>query len=136
MSRYIDLGAVERKRYVMAPEHDVVLVVDDEDEARDALTQLLEFEGFKVFGCRHGLDALEYLGKSDPPCVIVTDIRMPVMDGLEFRKFLLGDARLARIPIIVVTGLDPFASTALGAQRVFRKPVDVEALVAAVRRNC
>ena len=55
---------------------------------------------------------------------------------MEFRKALLGDARLARIPVIVVTGLDPFVSTALAAQRVFRKPVNVEALVAAVRQNC
>jgi CheY-like chemotaxis protein len=121
---------------VMRPEEDVVLVVDDEDDARVTMTQLLELEGFKVFGARHGLEALEYLEKSDLPCVIVTDIRMPVMDGVEFRKALLGDARLARIPVIVVTGLDPFASAALGAQRVFRKPVNVEALVAAVRQNC
>ena len=120
----------------MAPEHDVVLVIDDEDDARDAMTQLLEFEGFRVLGYSNGLDALEYLEKADPPRVIVTDIRMPVMDGLEFRKALLGHARLARIPLIVVTGLDPFVSAALGAQHVFRKPVDVEALVAAVRQNC
>jgi CheY-like chemotaxis protein len=115
---------------------DLLMVVEDEEEARTFLIQILEYEGFKVVGFSNGADALDYLVKSAEPCLIVLDIRMPVMDGPQLRAAMLQDPRLARIPVVVVTALDPSAAAGLLPVRVFRKPVNVEALIAVVRQHC
>lgn len=120
----------------MSRENDVILVVEDEEEARTVLTQILEFEGFKVIGFSNGAEAFDYLVKSEEPCLIVLDIRMPVMDGPQLRSALLQDPRLAKIPTVVVTALDPSAAAGLSPVRIFRKPLDVDALLAVVRQHC
>jgi CheY-like chemotaxis protein len=61
---------------------------------------------------------------------------MPVMDGAQFRAAMLRERRLANIPVVVVTAFEPPAAANLGALRVFRKPVDVDALLNTVRENC
>jgi CheY-like chemotaxis protein len=120
----------------MAADANTVLVVEDEEEARTSLVQILEFEGFGVVGFSNGAEALEYLAQSGQPCLIVMDIRMPVMDGPQLRSTMLRDPRLAKIPVIVVTALEPSAAAGLSALRVFRKPLDVDALVSVVRQHC
>jgi CheY-like chemotaxis protein len=120
----------------MAADGDTVLVVEDEEEARASLVQILEFEGFRVLGFSNGAEALDYLTQSGQPCLIVMDIRMPVMDGRQLRSALLQDPRFAKIPVIVVTALEPSAAAGLSALRVFRKPLDIDALVSVVRQNC
>jgi two-component system, chemotaxis family, chemotaxis protein CheY len=120
----------------MAGHEEIVLVVEDDEEARDFLVQIFEFEGFKALGFANGTEALAHLQNPEEPCVIVLDIRMPVMDGPQFRSALLRDPRLAKIPVVVVTALEPSAAAGLSALRVFRKPVDVDALVSVVRQNC
>ena len=112
------------------------MVVEDDEQARRLLSQILEFEGFSVVGFANGAEALRYLEKSEPPCLIILDLRMPVMDGSEFRAAMLRDPRLAKIPAVVVTAFDPSAARELSALRVFKKPVDVEALLGVVRENC
>jgi CheY-like chemotaxis protein len=64
------------------------------------------------------------------------DLRTPVMDGPRFRAALLQDPRLAKVPVVVVTALDPSAAAGLGALRVLRKPVDIEVLVSVIRQHC
>lgn len=113
-----------------------VVVVDDEAEARDFLQQILELEGFEVQGFANGAEALDYLNHSAQPCLIILDLRMPVMNGPQLRAALLKDPRLAAIPIVVVTALEPAAAAGLSPVRVFRKPIDVEALVGVVRQHC
>jgi CheY-like chemotaxis protein len=120
----------------MAGENEVVVVVEDEEEARTALTRILEFEGFKAIGFSNGAEALEYLVKSEQPCLIILDIRMPVMDGPQLRSAMLQDPRLAKIPVVVVTAMDPSAAAGLSPAWVFRKPVDVDALLVVIRRHC
>jgi CheY-like chemotaxis protein len=70
---------------------DAVVVVEDEEEARTFLVQILQYEGFNAIGFANGLEALEYLQKAEPPCLIVLDLRMPMMDGPEFRAAQLSD---------------------------------------------
>jgi CheY-like chemotaxis protein len=120
----------------MAADGDIVVVVEDEEEARTSLVQILEFEGFRVLGFSNGAEALEYLERSEQPCLIVMDIRMPVMDGPQLRSALLRDQRLAKIPVVVVTAMEPSAAAGLSALRVFKKPLDVDALLRVVRNNC
>ncbi len=118
-------------------DNDTVLVVEDEDEARRFLVEILNFEGFKAVGFSNGAEALNYLYTAAAPCLIVLDILMPVMDGRQFRAAMLQQPHLAKIPVVVVTALD--ASTAerdLNAVRILRKPLDINAFLAVVRAHC
>jgi CheY-like chemotaxis protein len=117
-------------------DNDVILVVKDEDEARTFLIRILEFEGFRAVGLSNGAEALEYLMKSERTCLIVLDLRLPVMDGPQLRSALLQDPRLAKIPVVVVTALDPSAAADLSPVRIFRKPFDVDTLLSVVRQHC
>lgn len=116
-------------------EADVMLVEDDADSRTD-LAELLQLEGYKVVAFANGAEALDHLVQSSPPRLIVMDVRMPVMDGSRFRSALLRDTELAKIPVVIVTGFEPPAAASLSALRVLRKPVDVDALLAAIRENC
>jgi CheY-like chemotaxis protein len=116
-------------------EADVMLVEDDPDSRTD-LAELLELQGYKVVAFANGAEALDHLVQFSPPRLIVTDLRMPVMDGSRFRSALLRDAELAKIPVIVVTAFAPPAATSLSALRVLRKPLDLKALFTTIRENC
>lgn len=121
----------------MTSSDDEVMVIEDELEARVNLVELLELEGFKATAYANGAEALaELQSRINLPCLIVLDIRMPVMDGPQFRAALLGDARLSGIPIVVVTGFDPSAAAKLAVLRVFRKPLDIDAFLNTVKANC
>jgi CheY-like chemotaxis protein len=114
----------------MFEDDDIVFVLEDEEEARTFLIRILEFEGFRALGFPNGAEALDYLKKAQEPCcLIVLDINMPVMNGHQFRSALLRESRLAKIPVVVVTALDPPVATVLSVVRVFRKPVDIDAFI-------
>jgi CheY-like chemotaxis protein len=121
---------------MMAGNNDIVLIVEDEEQARAFLTQILEFEGFKVFGFANGAEALAYLEKSAQPCLIVLDLSMPIMNGPQFRAAMIRDSRLKTIPVVVVTALDPGAAAGLSPVKVFTKPIDADDLLATIRQYC
>jgi CheY-like chemotaxis protein len=120
----------------MVSHEDLIVVVEDEPESRALLVMLLQLEGFKVVAFPNGGEALHYLANSAPPCLVIFDIRMPVMDGTQFRSAMLQDPRLAKIPAVVVTAFEPLATENLAALRVFRKPLDFDALLSTVRKSC
>lgn|SRR5487761_320406 len=116
---------------------EVVLVVEDEDQARELLTEILTFEGFKALGFPNGAEALTYLNTApEPPCLIVLDILMPVMNGRQLRAEMLKKKELAEIPVIVISALDPAEARDLKPARVIPKPINIDALVNAVRAVC
>ena len=112
------------------------MIVEDEPEARTLLVMLLQLEGFKVVAFPNGSEALHYMANSAPPCLVIFDIRMPVMDGTQFRSAMLHDPSLAKIPAVAVTAFEPLATGNLAALKVFRKPLDFDALLSTVRANC
>ena len=71
----------------------------------------------------------------DPPCLVLLDLTMPVMDGLEFLRVKKGDVALAPIPVVVVSAVSEQARGA-GAQGILKKPVDIDLLLAVVRQYC
>lgn len=113
-----------------------VLVVEDEEESRQALMQILELEGFSTVGASNGAEAMDYLRTSLRPCLIVLDLNMPVMNGRQLRAELRQVEELAIIPVVVVSAQESFAAGDLGAVGAFRKPLDVDALVKVVVDNC
>lgn len=81
----------------------VVMVVDDEPEICTLLRFVLEKEGYDVTEACNGQEALDRIGQSGLPDVMILDIMMPVMDGFTLNMRLQADERTRRIPILVLT---------------------------------
>lgn len=79
-----------------------VLIVDDNDDSRDILALILGMHGFTCIQARDGVEALEQ-ARTYNPTVIVTDIFMPRLDGVDFTRKLRADPELANIPVIAQT---------------------------------
>ena len=113
-----------------------ILVVEDDAGAREALSDILQEEGFDVSQAANGREALDQLEGGMRPCVILLDLVMPVMDGWEFRERQLRQASLAPIPVVVLTATAGEGPEAVPERDVLRKPVDFEALLARVESHC
>ena len=114
----------------------LVLVVEDDPETRHFLVDVLTHQGFRTEGAHNGLQALEKLFALLPDLVLA-DIAVPGIDGIELCRRLRADARTRRIPVIAITGYDDrdYRDRAMlaGADRVLNKPCDLDTLVRAVR---
>jgi DNA-binding response OmpR family regulator len=84
---------------------DKVLVVDDEWELRNLLTEFLTGEGYDVIQASNGEEALE-LAEKEEPQVILLDVKMPGIDGIEVCRRLKEEDKTRFIPIIMVTALE------------------------------
>jgi CheY-like chemotaxis protein len=116
---------------------DRVLVVEDDVDTAEALSQFLAFRGYHSVVTHNGQEALDLLRCGGRPCLILLDIMMPVKDGWDLREDLLADRELAGIPVVVVTA-DIAAIARAESLRVplLVKPVDPSKLIAAVERYC
>lgn len=113
-----------------------VLVVEDDDDIRDMICELLEHEGYKVEQARNGAEALNHLRRQDrEPCIVLLDLMMPVIDGWQVLEVLRQDDRLMTIPVAVISA-SAVAKPLPPGVRVFKKPVVLKALVEAVREAC
>jgi len=81
-----------------------ILIVEDCEEIRVDLAELLSDEGYEVVTAQHGAEALTLLEAGPAPSLILLDLMMPVMDGWQFRKQQLGKPHLAGIPVLLLTG--------------------------------
>jgi CheY-like chemotaxis protein len=115
-----------------------VLIVEDDTDLRQALSQILADEGYRVDGAEHGLHALEQLRDGCRPCVILLDLTMPVMNGWQFRDQQRQDPDLAEIPVVVISAGANLSEqiVPLGIQDYIRKPIQLGQLLATVQRYC
>ena len=81
-----------------------ILLVEDDQDHRDALTQLIEEGGYDVVSANDGLQAMERMRWGLRPNAILLDMRMHVMNGWEFRRELGRDPAYSRTPVIVMSG--------------------------------
>src|SRR5262245_6942739 len=82
-----------------------VLVVEDDAPTREVVGLILSSQGYATREAKNGQEALDRLRQGPPPGLILLDLAMPVMDGFEFRRRQLGDAALASVPVVVLSGL-------------------------------
>ena len=80
-----------------------VLVIEDDDEIRESFEELLRLDGHKVTAVRNGLEGLALLARSAAPRLILLDLMMPEMTGVEFLARLQENPQLKQIPIVAVT---------------------------------
>jgi CheY-like chemotaxis protein len=106
-----------------------VLVVDDDQAIREALSDVLGELGYDVAVAGDGQQALDCLRQGCNPYVILLDLGMPVMDGWQFRRELLQDPRFAGLNVVVITAVRDQRVDALQVTDVLTKPVQLERLL-------
>jgi len=123
----------------MAAAVDILLVEDNANDAELTLRALKQRNlANQVFVCRDGAEALDFFftGATPVPKVVLLDLKLPKVDGLEVLRRLKDDARTKSIPVVVLTSSreepDIERAYTLGANSYIVKPVDFEAFARAV----
>jgi two-component system, OmpR family, response regulator MprA len=113
----------------------IVLVVDDDHAIQEVMGMALEMEGYQVLLAGDGYEAIEKL-KAEAPAIILFDMFLPRMDGLEFAAELSRLGLRPAIPIVVVSGDDRGRQKAIqiGAEGYLLKPFTIDDLLAQVSR--
>lgn len=125
----------------MIDESKKILIVDDDEEIRNALADVLEMAGFDVFQAhdgQHALDQLLALSEEQLPGLIILDLMMPVMDGSRFLELIETTYRgtLSKIPVVLSSANAHLTSKKIEfAVGILKKPFDIDELVRVVERH-
>jgi CheY-like chemotaxis protein len=111
-----------------------VLLVDDHDDGREVLTEFLSVSGFEVEDCNSGEAALEKIEARGVPGVVVTDLTLGEMSGVELAKKLHANDKLKSVPVVAVTGHIGYDNKEGLFTEVLPKPVPLPRLVETVKR--
>lgn len=114
-----------------------LLVVDDEAGVCSVLSEVLSDEGFKVTVVHNGVDAIARMYASKPRLVLL-DLMLPQMDGLEVLEQMRHDRELKRIPIVAMSAAPALLQAAKtnGADEILQKPFNAGDIVSAVLKHC
>lgn len=120
-----------------------VLVVEDDQAIREALTMMLELDGHRVIVAENGAEGLARLqALADEPCLILLDLFMPVMDGASFLEHLRANPQhaVASIPVVLVSAAssnDARLKQAIEkASGYIKKPINLEQIDQVVKDFC
>ncbi|VAX21012.1 hypothetical protein MNBD_NITROSPINAE02-476 [hydrothermal vent metagenome] len=115
-----------------------ILIIDDEPEVREMIAYCLDEVKAEIVEAGNGLEALDVI-KNNPPHLIISDIRMPVMDGFSFLKALKRHDKMKSIPVIVVTANGQMETSEkvfrLGAEDFISKPIKKDDFIPRVRKH-
>jgi len=117
--------------------HKSILIVEDDVSIRDVLKMVLEMDGYLVYIASNGEEALaklRALKENAKPCLILTDLMMPKMDGWQFIRATEINHTLVGIPIVVISAENHHE---LPKNRVFvRKPFSIDAIIKLAHDAC
>lgn len=113
-----------------------ILIIEDEIDIRELLTYNLELEGFEVVGAANGEEALRAL-RNEPVQLVVLDLMLPDVSGLEICRYIRRDSNLSRLPVIMLTAkgeeVDRIVGFELGADDYVTKPFNIREMILRVR---
>jgi CheY-like chemotaxis protein len=114
----------------------LMMIIDDDDDLRDALADIMTAHGYEVGAFGDARAALAALEDGRTPFLILLDLMMPGMSGWEFRAVQLANPKLASIPVVVVTAATAFSDGGLTLSDVetLRKPFELNSLLTLVDR--
>ncbi len=115
-----------------------VLIIEDEDDIRDTIADILSNAGIRVVTASHGREAMEWLGQARvKPRLILLDLMMPVMDGWTFRAKQLASPDLAPIPVVILSAATDLNRRAaeMNVDEVLAKPIDLPRLMQTIERH-
>jgi CheY-like chemotaxis protein len=110
-----------------------VLIVEDDQSLRVVIRMILENAGYEVSEARNGRAALESI-ESGVPGVILADMRMPIMNGVELVDHLRSDPRTASIPVVLMSGLLTDSDGSSVADAIVAKPFEPADLLGTITR--
>ncbi|MFZ7310700.1 hybrid sensor histidine kinase/response regulator [Comamonas jiangduensis] len=120
------------------PERPLVLLADDSMSVRRLAQHLLQASGYRVATAADGLEALQLLEEGHLPALLIVDVEMPDMDGMELLRRVRADARFQHLPVVMLTahaaGPVSHKAISMGAQAFLTKPYSPNELLAQVRR--
>jgi CheY-like chemotaxis protein len=127
----------------MAPLRGPVLIVEDDPDIRESLQNFLESHGYPVRSASHGREALEMMGRSPRPAMVVLDMSLPVMDGHRLLTARKGDDTLRAIPVVILSaamaGMNPrdraLYAANYGVAAFLGKPADPRQVLETVERH-
>ncbi len=112
-----------------------ILIVDDEKPVREFLLAALEQDGHEVTEAAHGGLALGLISSGSPrPDLVISDVMMPMVGGVELCRMLKADPSTADIPVVLMSAAHSRVTTGCGADAIIGKPFDLDAPEALVRR--
>jgi CheY-like chemotaxis protein len=112
-----------------------VIVVDDQALFRRSLQDRLRSQGYDVVAAENGIEALELLQATPSPCVVLLDLMMPVMNGVEFLQALDRRSDTEGVRVMLVSGHGLVDRVALDSKRVvarLQKPLEMDELRSAL----
>jgi DNA-binding response OmpR family regulator len=114
-----------------------ILIIEDDEGVGPSIAQLLRDEGYDVAIAMNGRDALRRLERDPLPSLILLDLMMPELDGVEFRVRQLADARLSSVPVILMSARPDVAMKArqLLVDDFMPKPMNFEELLHIVQNR-
>jgi CheY-like chemotaxis protein len=114
----------------------LIMVIDDDESIRLALSEVLQDEGYRVLAVADGREALAYLSADELPELILLDLMMPIFDGWAFRAEQMMNPKLASIPVLIITALPSDRRKADLGVDVVQKPFDTGVLLSLIRHHC
>lgn len=116
-----------------------ILIIDDDVEIRESLTDILHDEGYHVVAASNGKEGLDYLSTTSKlPCLVLIDLMMPVLDGKGFREEQFKNPNISEIPTVLFSADGQLDKKALsiGFKDYLKKPIDLEELLVIAERYC
>ena len=113
-----------------------ILVVDDSDDTREMMAKLLELEAYRVITAEDGLIGLKK-AETEQPDLIITDINMPNLNGIEMIKMIREQSVINRVPILAITAYGSTVAAeamAAGADRATTKPIEFDSLIDGIKQ--
>jgi CheY-like chemotaxis protein len=115
-----------------------LLLIEDDRDLRAAVAEMLEDEGYSVVQAANGREGLDALRTGGDFCVVLLDMRMPVMNGVEFRREQLRDPRIAKVEVVAFSAAPEEREEAvgLGIRFAIPKPIQLLELLESVAEHC
>jgi DNA-binding response OmpR family regulator len=110
-----------------------ILIVDDEQPLRELLAEILESDGHQVMMAGNGREALTIVVR-DRPDLVVSDVMMPLLNGVGLCRQIKTDPSTATLPVILMSSVGPRVVAESGADAFVQKPFDLDEVEAIVRR--
>ncbi len=113
-----------------------ILVVDDSDDTREMMAKLLELEAYRVITAEDGLIGLNK-AETEQPDLIITDINMPNLNGIEMIKLIRNQSPVREVPILAITAYGSTVAAealAAGADRATTKPIEFDSLIEGIKQ--
>jgi CheY-like chemotaxis protein len=129
---------INKQENETSPGNRIILVVEDDEELCEVIVAALRGADYIVASAGDGQQALALMATGFMPCLVLSDVMMPVMTGLELREHMLADARLSTVPLVLMTA-GGFAVELLMRElgvTLMRKPVSTRTLLDTVASHC